>query len=99
MSEVFGKDFLKTQLADPDFREGYLAAKDDVIEEWRKVASAMLERAEVLHDQLALIRGIVEGARKISPSPTMTVYVADLERALGRFDGPAPHKKGQHDAT
>lgn len=56
----------------------------------------MVENAE-LRRKLCAIEALVGHARKISPSPSMHVYVADLERALG-IDAPRPHKLGGGDA-
>jgi len=45
---------------------------------------------------LAAVERVIEQAHSISPSQSMTVYVADLERALGRVSS-RPHKLGQTD--
>lgn len=48
--------------------------------------------------KIAAVEALIEHARKISPSPSMSIYVADLERALGR-DAPRPHKLGGNEAA
>lgn len=55
--------------------------------EWPR---SLLEAAEA---KLAAVHALIEHARKISPSPSMHIYIADLERALG-LDAPRPHKTG-----
>lgn len=53
-------------------------------------------RVHWLEDRLIAVIELVKHARSISPSPSMHVYVADLERALGR-EAARPHKLGQRD--
>jgi hypothetical protein len=48
-------------------------------------------------DQLAAVRGLVEHARKVSPSDRMTVMVGDLEQALGLRADRARTKAGIND--
>ena len=50
------------------------------------------ERQQLL-SRLDAVRAVLDHARKISPSASMHVYVADLERALG-LDVARPHKTG-----
>ena len=57
----------------------------DVIEAHNRAA-----RAEA---KLAAVEALLAHARKISPSPSMHVYVADLEAALG-LEVARPHKLG-----
>ncbi len=45
-------------------------------------------------EQLAAVRALVDHARKVSPSRTVTLYVVDVEIALGLTDQAAPHKLG-----
>ncbi len=61
-----------------------------------RMRQVQLERADRLQAQLDAVETVIEHARKISPSPSMHVYVADLERALGR-DAATPHKLGGSD--
>lgn len=49
--------------------------------------------AALLVKRVRAVEALIAHARKISPSPSMHVYVADLERALG-IDAPVPHKLG-----
>jgi hypothetical protein len=48
-------------------------------------------------ERLDAVRELVEHAKKISPSPSMSVYVGDLELALGLRTGARPHKLGMAD--
>jgi len=49
--------------------------------------------AEILLNQLEAVQAVLEGAKRVSSSPSMMVYVADVERALG-LDVARPHKLG-----
>lgn len=70
-----------------------LAVENDRLTQERVSLEARLFEARRL---IKSIRTMVEHARKISASPTMTFYVADLERLLG-LDVPRPHKLGDRD--
>lgn len=66
-----------------------------------EVVKAMLRtpphRCEVAQREAAAIRELIAHARKISPSPYMSVYVADLEAILGMDPPTRPHKLGAQD--
>lgn len=47
-------------------------------------------------EKVAAVEQVIKSAHRISTGPGMTVYVADLLRALGH-NVPVVHKKGQAD--
>lgn len=48
------------------------------------------------NERLRAVEALIARAKRISSGPGMSIYVADLERALGR-EAPVPHKMGQAD--
>jgi hypothetical protein len=57
---------------------------------------AATARADQAEAKVTAVEAVLAHARKVSPSPSMTVYVSDVERALGH-DAPVAHKHGQAD--
>lgn len=48
---------------------------------------------DLLRAKIEAVEAVLAKARLVSPSPSMSVYVTDIERALGH-DRPVAHKKG-----
>lgn len=67
-----------------------------LIAEVRELRRDAIEVGYVNVEIVGKVRALVAHARKISPSPSMTFYVADVERALG-IDAPRPHKTGANE--
>lgn len=53
----------------------------------------MTTEVEQLRAKIEAVEAVLAKARLVSPSPSMSVYVTDIERALGH-DRPVAHKKG-----
>jgi hypothetical protein len=74
-------------------RDGFkdeLAIANEVIAEGQEIVAE-------LTGQVEKVRALITEARKISPSPTMSIYVVDLESALGLTNQPSPRKTGTGD--
>lgn len=58
------------------------------------------QAAPGLFTGLRELRGLLDHARLVSPSDRQTIYVVDVERALGlTADGPPPIKLGQNEVA